>query len=213
MTDVVFIPSVSPNHQLGATMLLAWLAFPIEPVNRAKFLDYVNAKRIKSTYKRNSPERKQYQYFTKIPNKKINQFLEPGKKGAGYRLNIRKLAAQAMWEKIHSHPDPMRQDSLKHIAHELAAFNSSEYPAFENADSFIKNVIWRSRPVLHLAMAITHNFYLSNISNDSIVDIVDQTDLWLDETLRFAEIIRVSFDQWLPDIKMEGGISFLPKLL
>ena len=219
MPEIVFIPVNSPHDRYGAALLLAYLAFPDEPKKRAKFIKYVNAQLLRSDYPPHSPERQEIQELEgnqelfSIPNKKIDQFLGIGKKSAGYRLKMRTRVAHALWLKVNSHFDPASQDSLIKIAKKVAAFNTPEYQALSGSESFIKQGIWKAKPVLHLAMSIYYHLNIKEMHDVSISGLVNQSDLWLDDTLQFAEQIRLEFTQWFPTLENTPEISFLPKRL
>jgi hypothetical protein len=219
MTDVVFISVNSPHDKYGAALLLAYLAFPYELNKRVKFIKYVNAQLMRSDYPLYSTERQMIQEIEgnqelfSIPTKKIDQFLGIGKKSAGYRLNMRIRVAHAMWLKVNSNSDPASQYSLSEIAKKVAAFNTPEFPAFSGGESFTKQGIWKAKPVMHLTMAIYYHLYRKEMLDVSIVGLVNQSDLWLDDSLQLAEKIRLEFSQWFPKIEKVPSISFLPKHL
>ena len=217
---LIMIPVDKQFHQLGATILLAYLAFPAdtEAKQRSKFVNLVNAKPIKLKYPQNSPERKKYQKFTSIPNKKINQFLGVGKGGAGYRVNMRMRAADVMWRKLHSNPD--KQDSLRAIASQMAKVDTDAFPAFTNKDedevidSFIKRIIWPTKPIMHLAMGSYLHRFDHGMVDEPIVSLILKADEWLVETLFLAEMIRAEFNYLFPrknlSVDVNNTLAFFP---
>ncbi len=219
MTDVVFIPVNLPHDTYGAALLLAYLAYPDEPNQRVKFTKYVNAQLMKSDYPPYTPERKVMQEsegnreLFSIPNKRINQFLGIERKSAGYRLNMRMRVAHTMWLIVNSNPNPASQKSLIEIAEKVAAFNKPEFPAFLSGESFIKQGVWEARSVIHLAMSIYFFFNIKEMQDVSISGQVNQSDLWLDDSLQLAEQIRLEFSQWFPQLKKRPSILFQPKHL
>ncbi len=204
---LIMIPVDEPYHQLGATILLSYLAFPdeTEAKQRSNFVNSVNAKLIKLKFSRNSPERKNLQKFTEIRNEAIKLLLGVGRKSAGYRLNIRVRAADVMWRKLYSSDNPSNQDSLRVTAKTMAKVNTDSFPAFthkegveEATDSFIKRIIWPTKPVLHLAMSSYLQNYNLDMNNEAIVPLIIEADKWLIETLFMAEMVRAEFKYLFP---------------
>ena len=204
--EEVMIPVVQPDNLTGAIILLSVLAFPDEPKKRKHFFCCVSAKLIKMNIPRNSPERKNLKRLTSIPNMKIDQFLGNGKKSAGYRINMRLRAAEVLWLKLGSSNEPRMQDTLKNAAKKVAVYNTSHFPAFfsetwiegDPVDSFIRRILWTSKPVIHMAMALYSQLIDLRVKDESILGLVLNSDKWLDETMFMAEVIRVEFGSWFP---------------
>jgi hypothetical protein len=199
--ELIFVPVVEEDIVLGAAKLLAVLAFPEDIEKRNKMVDYIGASIIKPIAPQNSYVRKDYQPLTAIPNKKIEQFLNGGKKSAKYRLNMRCRAAKLFWERALSNRD-FKHSTLKDMAEKAASVNSRYQPGFygdDAADSFIKRILWTSKPVIHLAMAYYINLVDSKLDDErDIVAIARSADKWLIETLFLAEAIKVELKNLFP---------------
>lgn len=219
---LIMIPVDKPYHQLGATILLAYLAFPdeTEAKQRSKFVSSINAKLIKLKYPQNSPKRKNLHKFTVIRNEAIKMFLGVNKKSAGYRLNMRMRASHTMWRKLLSNNGLGKQESLHKIATETAKVNTESFPAFysekgnDPADSFSKRIIVSTKPVMHLAMGSYLQDYKLGMVDNSIVGKVMNADQWLVETLFLTEMIRAEFKCFFPNKntanELNKTIAFFP---
>ena len=230
--EEVMVPVVQLDSLTGAIILLSVLAFPDEPIKRKHFGACVTARLTKMNISRNSPQRKKLQYVTSIPNMRIDQFLGLGKKSAGYRINMRLRAAETLWLKLGSINELGMQAALKSVAKKVATHNSSHFPAFisetksggDPVDSFIRRILWPSKPVIHVAMALYYHLSELGLKGESIISLVLNAEEWLVETMFMAEMIRVEFGNLFPQrdsqylnnrvqnysVDLEQTICFLP---
>lgn len=230
--EQIMIPVIDTESLFGASVLLATLAFPDDPKKRKEFVACSMAKLVKLNFAQNSQERKNCQHLTLITNKKIEQFLGFGKKSAGYRINMRMRAADVLWMKLQSSPNPAQQVGLRKIAEQVASCNSANFAAFfsdpraggDPVDSFIKRIMWPSKPVIHVAMALHFKLRELDLNGESTFGLIMVAEKWLVETLFLAEIIRVEFGCIFPrhdsqylnnrvrnfSVDLEQTIVFLP---
>ena len=119
---------------------------------------------------------------------------------------MRLRAADVLWMKLLSSENHAQQDGIKKIAEKVASFNSENFSAFfsepslggDPTDSFIKRILWPSKPVIHVAMALHATLRDLNLNNQSIMELVMIADKWLIYNLFLAEIIRVEFGCLFP---------------
>ena len=203
--EIVRIPTGDCfDRRLGAIILLSVLAFPEDILKRKIYVEYALAWFAKNLRK-NDPDRIKNKDLTAIPNKKILQFLGPGKKAAGYRINMRLRAADVLFRKLLSHDDPRQQLTLREAAEPIAMRNELDFPAFgsnddngDPIDSFIKRILWPSKPVIHLAMALDQVMKMHGLRALYTKDWVMCADKWLLETMLVAETYRVNLGTMFP---------------
>lgn len=207
--ETVSIDVDDPSARLSnAALFLSVLIYPDCMAKRQKFVEYMAAALVKRHVARTSPERRGFISVTSIPNKKIEQFLYGEKKSARYAFNMRMRAAAAIFNKLTSSETPSEQISLKDAVEPIARYNSSQTPGFYSAngdelDSFIKRILWPSKPVIHLAMALYSQLSKVGINNPTLVYLVENPDLWLNEVIKIGEVFRINHHLLFPSYETD----------
>lgn len=201
--EVVLVRDSKAYSHYNAAKFLSVLIYPDDIKKRKIFMDFTGAVLAKVNFPQNSPKRQEWKKLTSIPNKRIDEFLSGGKKSARYSLNMRMRAADALWRKLGSNGNTYSQDSLLKVVEPIAGHHSHENPGFyselgNEAESFIKRILWPSKPVIHLAMGLYSQLLKVELKNPSIIELVVASDDWLVETMVMAETIRISFGVMFP---------------
>ena len=227
--EVILVPDSEAYSHYNAAKLLAVLTFPDDLKKRKIFMDFTGAKLAKFNISKNSPKRQKWQKLIAIPNKRIDEFLSGGKKSALYRLNMRMRAADVLWRKLGSSGNTFHQDSLLKVLEPIAGHHTRENPGFysefgNEAESFIKRILWPAKPVIHLAMGLYSQLSTIGLKDPSIIDLVVASDEWLVETMVMAETLRISYGVLFPHadstylksrnknftVNLDETIAFLP---